>query len=91
MSQIGVAPLQSALLRHWTHSPVARQMGALAAQSEFARQATQVESCVLQSGTGAAQSDFCWHCPHAPVVVLHMGVSRGHMVAFVPVHEGWHW
>jgi hypothetical protein len=79
------------LLRHCTHWPVGTQIGALAAQSEFARHATHVESCVLQRGAGAAQSVFCWHCPHAPVLESHLGALRGHVVAFVPVHDGWHW
>ena len=58
-SQMGVAPLQSALLRHCTHSPVGRQIGALAAQSAFARQETQVAVCVLHNGVGVAQSPLC--------------------------------
>ena len=85
--QIGVAPLQSAFVMHCTHSPVARQIGALAAQSVLARQAAQVALSVLHNGVGLAQSPFCWHCPHAPVLELHLGAFRGHAGALVPVHD----
>lgn len=90
-SQMGVAPPQSALLMHWTHSPVARQMGALAAQSVSARQATQLPVRASHKAAGAAQSLFCRHCAHAPVVASHFEVLRGQAVGFVPVHDAWHW
>jgi hypothetical protein len=90
-SQMGVEPLQSALLVHCTHSPVGRQIGALAAQSELPRHATHVAFCVLQSGVGVAQSAFFRHCPQAPVLGSHWGVGRGHATALVPVHDAWHW
>jgi hypothetical protein len=90
-SQMGVDPPQSALERHCTQAPVARQMGALAAQSELVRQATQLPSVALQRAAGAAQSLFCRHCAQAPVAGSHLVVLRGQGVALVPVHEAWHW
>lgn len=90
-AQMGVAPPQSALLMHWTHSPVARQMGAPAAQSVFARQATQLPVCASHKAAGAAQSSFVRHSAHAPVVASHFEALRGQAVGFVPVHEAWHW
>jgi hypothetical protein len=90
-AQMGVAPPQSSLLMHWTHSPVARQMGALAAQSVFARQVTQLPVCASHKAVGAAQSSFVRHSAHAPVVASHFEASRGQAVGVVPVHEAWHW
>jgi hypothetical protein len=70
---------------------VGRQIGALAAQSELPRQATHSALCKSHSGVGVAQSPFFWHCSQAPVVVLHWGVTCGHLTGLVPVHDAWHW
>jgi hypothetical protein len=91
-SQMGLEAPQSALLRHSTHWPAgAKQRGAVAGQSVFTAQATQLPVVVSQMGSGVpAQSVDELHWTQTPPLeASQMGVALGQ--SLFCVHAAWHW
>ena len=92
-AQMGVAPPQSSLLTHWTHSPVASQTDrARSPRSRCSRGRPRRSRSARRTRRRARRNQsFVRHSAHAPVVASHFEALRGQAVGVVPVHDAWHW